>query len=520
MTTEAPALAPLNERALTLPFSLFCEDSAEILQPLDLHAATRTYPQEFAGTLAVVEVKTSDLSPLSISINSSPKSSIAPVSALQNRETMDHLIRTQTSSMEWQLIALYGERERLEKELGVSEAEEVIALVRDLQTRSEPTQGQGAIAHEELGEPENLPDTSFSERISLTDFAAECEIESEKADLYADVPNTHFSEEIALPADRIRNAVRVLETQLQEMQTGMESQILSLYGERERLERELGISDCVEIAAIVYSLSLQRDKLCRELKREISTATYSLPHSQTRNEDRAMSTKIRGAQIASHPLYGEVQGVVEALEAQRNAQSTDLSSGDAIELDAVMRSLRNHLDDLRDTEAHLITLYAERETLTERLGTADAGQVIEIVRDLETQLRALFRESERTRTSAIPRDVFPSLCRLSKTERDALDFAVFGLDDCGTVLLANRMASELLNTSTEEMQGSNLFTQVAPCLNNRLIYGRFREGIAAGEIDESTLYTLTYKVKPMNITLHLYRDPVTRTNWLLMKKRG
>ena len=45
-------------------------------------------------------------------------------------------------------------------------------------------------------------------------------------------------------------------------------------------------------------------------------------------------------------------------------------------------------------EAQLVSLYAERERLTNELGIADADDIIAMVRSLESQLVALYQEKE------------------------------------------------------------------------------------------------------------------------------
>jgi len=52
-----------------------------------------------------------------------------------------------------------------------------------------------------------------------------------------------------------------------------------------------------------------------------------------------------------------------------------------------------------------------------------------------------------------------------------------------------------------------------------MIYGAFRDGIAAGSLDMATEYTFTYKMAPRAVALHLFRDNDTSTNWLIVRPR-
>ncbi|MGZ8379140.1 MAG: PAS domain-containing protein [Gemmatirosa sp.] len=102
---------------------------------------------------------------------------------------------------------------------------------------------------------------------------------------------------------------------------------------------------------------------------------------------------------------------------------------------------------------------------------------------------------------------------------DLQDFGVVQLADDGTVQLYNRWESALAGVDPTAAQGRNFFTQVAPCTNNRLVAGKFRDGVARGALDTEFSYTFTYKMKPTNVALRLYRDPQSATNWLFVGLR-
>lgn len=111
------------------------------------------------------------------------------------------------------------------------------------------------------------------------------------------------------------------------------------------------------------------------------------------------------------------------------------------------------------------------------------------------------------------------LPRMSSSELDQLDFGVVQVDDQGIVKQFNRYESELGNMPVTSALGKNFFTQVAPCTNNRLFFGRFKEGVTANKLDVSIPYVFTYKLRPTNVKVQMYRDEATRTNWVLVEKR-
>ena len=107
---------------------------------------------------------------------------------------------------------------------------------------------------------------------------------------------------------------------------------------------------------------------------------------------------------------------------------------------------------------------------------------------------------------------------MSPQELNALDFGVVKVDDEGVVQFYNTYESQLAGVAPEQARGRNFFTQVAPCSNSRLFYGRFKQGIAQGNLDSQFLYTFTYKMRPTLVRVILHKDD-SGDNWLLIKKR-
>lgn len=110
---------------------------------------------------------------------------------------------------------------------------------------------------------------------------------------------------------------------------------------------------------------------------------------------------------------------------------------------------------------------------------------------------------------------------LRRADEAALNDAPFGivrLADDGHVQFYNRYESDLSGVSPADAVGRNFFTELAPCSNNHLFQGRFRDGVAADEMDAHFTYTFTYKMRPTLVDVRLYRDD-TGQNWVLIHKR-
>ncbi|MFB6273887.1 MAG: PAS domain-containing protein [Salinibacter sp.] len=115
-------------------------------------------------------------------------------------------------------------------------------------------------------------------------------------------------------------------------------------------------------------------------------------------------------------------------------------------------------------------------------------------------------------------DVGEELRHLGADTLNAAPFGIIRIDDEGIVQFYNRYESNLSGVPPEDAVGTNFFTELAPCSNNPLFLGRFKEGVDDGELDEHFTYTFTYKMRPTLVDVRLYRDEAGN-NWILIQKR-
>lgn len=108
---------------------------------------------------------------------------------------------------------------------------------------------------------------------------------------------------------------------------------------------------------------------------------------------------------------------------------------------------------------------------------------------------------------------------MSPTELDNQPHGIIQVDDQGTVKYYNRWESQMSGVSPDSAVGRNFFTQVAPCTNNRLVFGRFKSGVGKNDLNTEFNYTFTYRMKPTNVRIQIYRDTGTKTNWILVAKK-
>lgn len=124
-----------------------------------------------------------------------------------------------------------------------------------------------------------------------------------------------------------------------------------------------------------------------------------------------------------------------------------------------------------------------------------------------------------TQTSFVPQNILQNLSSLNHVSADSLPFGVVKLDDQGKIELYNKYnVQEYADFKGITVLGKNYFTEVAPCANNFLFSGRFQRGVSQNQLDMQFEYMFTYKIAPTKVHVHLYRDPITKTNWVFTKK--
>jgi len=122
--------------------------------------------------------------------------------------------------------------------------------------------------------------------------------------------------------------------------------------------------------------------------------------------------------------------------------------------------------------------------------------------------------------SFVPSQFLAQLPAVDRPGADTQPFGVVQVDDSGVVKLYNKWESEMAGVAVAAAEGRNFFTQVAPCTNNRLMFGKFKDGVQKGELDSEFNYTFTYKMKPTNVVIRLFRHAASSTNWILVGPRA
>ena len=116
-------------------------------------------------------------------------------------------------------------------------------------------------------------------------------------------------------------------------------------------------------------------------------------------------------------------------------------------------------------------------------------------------------------------EILSKLGSLSRAEADTAPFGIVQMDNTGKIILYNKWESEFGGVPVATAEGKNFFTEIAPCTNNKLVAGRYRDGLESKSLNVELNYTFTYKMKPTNVTLHLLYDSDSTTSWIFVNKR-
>ena len=107
---------------------------------------------------------------------------------------------------------------------------------------------------------------------------------------------------------------------------------------------------------------------------------------------------------------------------------------------------------------------------------------------------------------------------LAEAELDELPFGAIRLDENGTVLSYNGYESRLTGRKKENVIGRNFFTEVAPCTNVQSFAGRFREGVAKGDLHAVFPYRFDFKMAPRDVSVTLFYSGQTKSAWVFVRE--
>lgn len=111
------------------------------------------------------------------------------------------------------------------------------------------------------------------------------------------------------------------------------------------------------------------------------------------------------------------------------------------------------------------------------------------------------------------------LAAMDDAALNALQFGVIGFGPDGRVRRYNAFESQAAGLSPERVLEQDLFSVVAPCMNNFLVAQRFADARDAGEeLDDTIPYVLTLRMRPTKVRLRLLCTPEAELAYVLVHR--
>nr|WP_313980486.1 photoactive yellow protein [Iodidimonas nitroreducens] len=111
-----------------------------------------------------------------------------------------------------------------------------------------------------------------------------------------------------------------------------------------------------------------------------------------------------------------------------------------------------------------------------------------------------------------------SLAKLKEGEIDKLAFGAIQLDKNGTVIQYNAAEGEITGRDPSAVLGKNFFKDVAPCTATPEFEGKFKKGVAAGDLNVMFEYIFDYQMQPTKVKVHMKKALMGDSYWVFVKR--
>ncbi|MFP4146451.1 MAG: photoactive yellow protein [Halorhodospira sp.] len=115
-------------------------------------------------------------------------------------------------------------------------------------------------------------------------------------------------------------------------------------------------------------------------------------------------------------------------------------------------------------------------------------------------------------------DIENSLAKMDDSQLDQLAFGAIQLDANGNILQYNAAEGDITGRDPKAMIGKNFFKEVAPCTDSPEFYGKFKEGVASGNLNTMFEYTFDYQMTPTKVKVHMKKALSGDSYWIFVKR--
>lgn len=107
---------------------------------------------------------------------------------------------------------------------------------------------------------------------------------------------------------------------------------------------------------------------------------------------------------------------------------------------------------------------------------------------------------------------------MDDSQLDDLAFGAVQLDAKGTIISYNQAEGEITGRDPDDVKGKNFFTEVAPCTNTDEFFGKFKEGVASGNLNNLFEYVFDYQMAPTKVQVHMKKALQGDSYWVFVKR--
>lgn len=115
-------------------------------------------------------------------------------------------------------------------------------------------------------------------------------------------------------------------------------------------------------------------------------------------------------------------------------------------------------------------------------------------------------------------DIENTLANMNDQDLDQLAFGAIQLDASGKVLQYNAAEGGITGRDPKSVIGKNFFDEVAPCTKSKEFQGRFKEGVASGNLSTMFEYVFDYKMQPTKVKVHMKKALIDDSYWIFVKR--
>lgn len=115
-------------------------------------------------------------------------------------------------------------------------------------------------------------------------------------------------------------------------------------------------------------------------------------------------------------------------------------------------------------------------------------------------------------------DLDNALSGMSGDDVDKLAFGAIQLDATGKILQYNQAEGGITGRDPKAVIGKNFFDDVAPCTKTPEFFGRFKDGVASGDLNVMFEYVFDYNMTPTRVKVHMKKAMVDDSFWIFVKR--